>query len=261
MYNTKEGVRKLAVYIHLPFCVRKCRYCDFNSGCYSEEIQKNYVNQLLKEIDWFFEENGSEKIEISSVFFGGGTPSVLPAGEIERILCKLKERAEFEKDAEISIEVNPGTVAEPETEEESKFEAYRRIGINRVSIGMQSASDEELKTLGRIHTFEEFKETYQLAVKAGFTNINVDVMYALPGQGFTSFEHSLRTVAELNPVHISAYSLIVEEGTPFYETDFAKEGKPLPDEDEERRMYESAAEILAEYGYEQYEISNYALPG
>ena len=260
----KEGVKELAVYIHLPFCVRKCLYCDFISGCYKEEVQQNYVNKLLKEIDLTFQEikkENKEDIIISSVFFGGGTPSLLPAKDIERILCKLKEHTVIDENAEISIEVNPGTVKRPEAGEEGKFEAYQRMGINRISIGMQSASDEELKTLGRIHTFEEFKETFNLAREAGFDNINVDVMYALPGQDFASFEKSLRTAAGFNPTHISAYSLIVEEGTPFFDTDFEQEGKPLPDEDEERRMYESAAEILAGYGYEQYEISNYTKPG
>ena len=268
MNNTKEGVKELAVYIHLPFCVCKCKYCDFISGCYPEAVQKSYVNKLLKEIGWFFENRrtnhsgSTETIRITSVFFGGGTPSILPAEEIERILCKLKEEAEFADDIEITIEVNPGTVAGT-GEKDSKFTVYRRIGINRISIGMQSASDEELRILGRIHTAEEFDETYQLASEAGFENISVDVMYALPGQNYDSFERSLRKAASLKPQpkHISAYSLIVEEGTPFYETDFAALGIPLPDEEEERRMYESAAEILKEYGYVQYEISNYAIPG
>ena len=260
----KEGVKELAVYIHLPFCVRKCLYCDFISGCHPEEVQNSYVNKLLKEIDLTFQEikkENKEDVIVSSVFFGGGTPSLLSAKDIERILCKLKEHAVIDENAEISIEVNPGTVKRPVPGEEGKFEAYQRMGINRISIGMQSSSDDELKTLGRIHTFEEFKETFNLAREAGFKNINVDVMYALPGQDFASFEKSLRTAAGFNPTHISAYSLIVEEGTPFFDTDFEQEGKPLPDEDEERRMYESAAEILAGYGYEQYEISNYAKPG
>ncbi|MBR3040791.1 MAG: radical SAM family heme chaperone HemW [Lachnospiraceae bacterium] len=266
MNNHKEGVREIAVYIHLPFCVRKCLYCDFISGCYSEEIQNSYVNKLLQEIDWFFAERKkkkSENIRISTIFFGGGTPSILPTNEINRILCKLKDNCELSSNAEISIEVNPGTVKLSDAGEENKFESYRRMGINRISIGMQSASDDELKTLGRIHTAEEFDETYRMAMKAGFDVINVDVMYALPGQNYASFEKSLRKVAALDPKpkHISAYSLIVEEGTPFYDTDFHALGKDLPDEDEERRMYEGAADILAEYGYEQYEISNYSLPG
>ena len=265
----KEGVKELAVYIHLPFCVRKCKYCDFISGPCTEEVQLSYVNKLLQEIEWFFtkrRENNQGNIEqiiVSSVFFGGGTPSILPANEIERILCKLKEYAEFDSNAEITIEVNPGTVDTPKAGEEGKFEAYRRMGINRLSIGMQSASDEELRILGRIHTVKDFDRTYQMAVNAGFENISVDIMYALPGQNYASFERSLKKAALLHPKpkHISAYSLIVEEGTPFASMDFNALGIPLPDEDEERRMYEGAAEILGEYGYRQYEISNYALPG
>ena len=253
---TKEGERKLAVYIHLPFCVRKCQYCDFVSGVYPEETQKNYVNRLLQEIDWVFEE---ENAVITSVFFGGGTPSVLPPEYIEKILCKLKENAEF-RDAEITIEVNPGTVSD-EGEGLNKLEKYKRMGINRISIGMQSVNNEELQTLGRIHTFEDFKETFESARRAGFGNISVDVMYALPGQDYASFEHSLRTAASLRPEHISAYSLIIEENTPFEGRDFCEEGIPLPDEEEERKMYASAGRILEEYGYHQYEISNYALDG
>ncbi len=268
----ENGKRNLAVYIHLPFCVRKCLYCDFNSGPYSEEVRRNYVNQLLREIEWFFDdEPETNNLEISTVFFGGGTPSVLHPDEIETILCKLKDALckhnsklcklkRLCKPTEITIEVNPGTVVQKNIEQ---FRRYREMGINRVSIGLQSVNDNELKILGRIHTYEDFLKTYEAAVEAGFTNINVDLIYAVPGQTFESFEKSIRTVASLNPrpSHISAYSLIVEEGTQFFGRDFAKEGIPLPDEEEERRMYRGVSEILKEYGYEQYEISNYALPG
>lgn len=242
-----EHGRELAVYIHLPFCVRKCLYCDFISGPYKEEVRKSYVNKLLWEIDSFFSEIQDENIEITSVFFGGGTPSILPATEIERILCKLKDHARF-NNPEITIEVNPGTVA--------SFSKYLEIGINRLSIGMQSTSDEELKTLGRIHTYEQFLTTLELAKAAGFKNINADVMYAIPGQDYASFEKTLTACANLDLTHISAYSLIVEEGTPFYGMDL-----DLPSEEEERRMYRGVARILAQYGYKQYEISNYAVPG
>ena len=314
--STKEGVRELAIYIHLPFCVRKCLYCDFNSGVYNREVQKSYVNKLCEEIDWTFEErrkNNSGKDVITSIFFGGGTPSVLEPVFIERILCKLKENAELCKPSEeielckphkqselckpeITIEVYPGTVeySEPyedllaenkennieikdqvieytektadSTKDESKednsprkknkLEYYKEIGINRISIGMQSSSDEELKTLGRIHNYEDFLKTYQMAKEAGFENISVDVMYALPGQTFSSFEKTLRKTAELSPAHISAYSLIVEEGTPFDDMDL-----DLPGEETERKMYVSVGKILKEYGYHQYEISNYAKDG
>ena len=276
--STKEGVRELAIYIHLPFCVRKCLYCDFNSGVYDREVQKSYVNKLCEEIDWTFEErrkNNPGKEVITSIFFGGGTPSVLEPVFIERILCKLKENAELCKPSEeielcklnkqselckseITIEVNPGTVeySEPYEDQKNKLEYYKEIGINRISIGMQSGSDEELKTLGRIHNYEDFLKTYQMAKEAGFENISVDVMYALPGQTFSSFEKTLRKTAELSPPHISAYSLIVEEGTPFDDMDL-----DLPGEETERKMYVSVGKILKEYGYHQYEISNYAKDG
>ena len=244
-----EHGKELAIYIHLPFCVRKCLYCDFISGPYGEDVRKSYVNKLLWEIDSFFDEYRDENIVITSIFFGGGTPSILPPGEIERILCKLKEHADF-IEPEITIEVNPGTG------ELSLFEKYHEIGINRISIGLQSTSDEELKTLGRIHTYEQFLNTLDSAKTAGFTNISADVMYAVPGQNYKSFERTLRKVADLGLNHISAYSLIVEEGTPFYDMDL-----DLPSEDVERRMYRGVSRILAEYGLKQYEISNYAKPG
>ncbi len=243
--NTENESRELAVYFHLPFCIKKCLYCDFVSGPYPKEVQESYVNKILWEIEEFFE----KKVRISSVFFGGGTPSILPPEEIEKILCKLKEHSEFVQ-PEITIEVNPGTV------KKGIFEKYKAMGINRISIGLQSTSDEELKTLGRIHTYEDFLNTFNQAKEAGFENISADVIYAIPGQNYQSFEKTIRTVAELGLTHISAYSLIVEEGTPFYEMDL-----DLPSEEEERRMYEGAASILSEYGFKQYEISNYAMPG
>ena len=273
--NMEKDSKELAVYIHLPFCVRKCLYCDFVSGTFSKEVQKSYVNKLLWEIDSFFEALRQKSV-ISSVFFGGGTPSILPPEEIERILCKLKEHAEF-INPEITIEVNPGTVNRNNTADgsvyrkdlcegaedtvypdypEDIFRKYRAMGINRISIGLQSTFNEELKTLGRIHTYEEFISTLEAAKAAGFTNINADWRDAIPGQNFKSFESSLRKTASLGLTHISAYSLIIEEGTPFYEMDLN-----LPSEEEERRMYESAAKILSEYGYRQYEISNYAQNG
>ena len=261
-----EHGKELAIYIHLPFCVRKCLYCDFISGPYGEDVRKSYVNKLLWEIDSFFDEYREKNIVITSIFFGGGTPSILPPGEIERILCKLKEHADF-IEPEITIEVNPGTVdtsdnsriAEVDSKENNEtvlFIKYRKIGINRISIGLQSTSDEELKTLGRIHTYEQFLNTLASAMAAGFTNISADVMYAVPGQNYKSFERTLRKVADLGLNHISAYSLIVEEGTPFYDMDL-----DLPSEDVERRMYRGVSGILAEYGLKQYEISNYAKPG
>lgn len=241
----------LGIYIHIPFCVQKCLYCDFVSEPATSDIKRNYVNCLLKEIELCNFGIGSEiEYIIDSVFIGGGTPSVLDGDWIKEILCKLKERFEFTKDCECTIEVNPGTV------DSEKIKTYREAGINRLSIGLQSCNDNELKVLGRIHNYKDFEETYKAARQAGFNNVNVDLMSSIPEQTEESFIKSLNKVIDLNPEHISVYSLIVEEGTPFYEMDLK-----LPDEDTERQIYYKTSEILKEHGYAQYEISNYAKPG
>ena len=239
--------KELELYIHIPFCLKKCAYCDFLSGPESREIQEEYVNALCEEIR--FCEDFSQS-QVISIFIGGGTPSVLPGEWIARILQEIKEKFDLREDAEISIEVNPGTA------DRKKFQLYRQAGINRISFGCQSADNRELKILGRIHTWEEFLESYHLAREAGFDNINVDLMSGLPEQTSENWERSLRMTAELGPEHISAYSLMIEEGTPFAERNLL-----LPDEDTERKMYEDTSMILAEYGYHQYEISNYAREG
>lgn len=254
-------MRKLGVYIHIPFCVRKCLYCDFLSAVASKEVQEQYLQALLREMEE--EAVHYKEYEADTVFIGGGTPSLPDAVWIEDILCKLKEKYKVAERAEITIEVNPGTV------NEEKLRAYRKAGVNRLSIGLQSASDEELKALGRIHDYKTFTETYHAAVRAGFTNINVDIMAALPGQSKESYLYTLRQVTALvpKPVHISAYSLIIEEGTPFYDkygqgAEQAENAEPaLPSEEEERAMYELTKEYLADAGYERYEISNYAFTG
>ena len=243
--------KSLGIYIHIPFCVQKCLYCDFVSGPASDEIKRNYVNYLLKEIEAciYGNKSGSEYI-VDTIFIGGGTPSVLDAERIEEILCKLKEKFAISNDCECTIEVNPGTV------DFTKLEKYREAGINRLSIGLQSCNDNELKILGRIHNFKDFEDMFQSARTAGFDNINVDLMSSIPEQTEESFTRSLKQVINLSPEHISVYSLIVEEGTPFYEMDLN-----LPDEDTERQIYYKTGEILKEHGYGQYEISNYAKPG
>lgn len=241
--------KSLGIYIHIPFCVQKCLYCDFISGPASLQIKRDYVNRLLEEIEIRTEQLHSS-VTVDSVFIGGGTPSVLDADWIKEILCKLKEKFDFDENCECSIEVNPGTV------DFDKLKCYRKAGINRLSIGLQSCNENELKALGRIHDYAAFEETYMLARKAGFDNINIDLMSAVPEQTEESFNRSLKQICELNPEHLSVYSLIVEEGTPFYDMDLK-----LPDEEEERRMYHNTAKVLKEYGYEQYEISNYAKPG
>ena len=237
----------LELYVHIPFCVRKCQYCDFLSGPSDEETKDRYIEALLKEIR---AAEHTEDYEIVSVFIGGGTPSALKAEAIASIMRTLQEKFFFCEDAEVTIEANPGTV------DLEKLTIYRNVGINRLSLGLQSTDAEELKLLGRIHSYEEFLKSYEWAREAGFSNINIDLMFAIPGQTGEAWRQHLYQVAELNPEHISAYSLIIEEGTPF-----AEQNLELPDEDTEYQMYEDTAEILERYGYRQYEISNYAKQG
>lgn len=246
MKNRKEN-SPMEIYIHIPFCIRKCDYCDFLSGPSGPEEQADYVQALLREIQAVEEGEGRS---VSSIFIGGGTPSVLDERLLGDILREIRNRFKMEEDAEITIEVNPGTA------NIGKLQAYREMGINRLSIGLQSPEGRELKILGRIHNYGQFLETYQEARTVGFDNINIDLMSAIPDQTYEGWVKNLRTVAELEPEHISAYSLIVEEGTPF-----AARKLNLPDEDTEYNMYEATAQILKEYGFEQYEISNYARKG
>ncbi|MBO4347598.1 MAG: radical SAM family heme chaperone HemW [Lachnospiraceae bacterium] len=239
--------KELGIYIHIPFCVKKCNYCDFNSGSFSDEIKARYVDALCKEIEVkseFFKDH-----IINTVFIGGGTPSILPYEYIGRILETLRSFYYVSDSAEVSIECNPGTV------DENKLINYKNFWINRISFGLQSADNDELKVLGRIHSYEEFLESFKLARKAGFENINVDLMCAIPDQSVESFKNSLNNVLNLNPEHISIYSLIIEEGTPFYDMKLN-----LVNEDDEREMVHIIPEILGDE-YCQYEISNYAKKG
>lgn len=247
-------MKKIELYFHIPFCVKKCRYCDFLSAPADEKTRDAYMEALLKEIRGRAEEY--REYFVDSVFIGGGTPSVVNALWIERLLETVRQCFPVSKEAEISIEVNPGTV------DGEKLSRYFAAGVNRVSIGMQSADDGELMRLGRIHSFQDFQKTYRLAVEAGFRNINVDIMSALPGQSMDSYCMTLEKVLQLNPqpAHISAYSLIVEEGTPFAEWN-EKGLLSLPDEDCERQMYEETQKRLRRHGYDRYEISNYAKKG
>lgn len=272
--------KELELYVHIPFCVRKCAYCDFLSAPASVETMRMYADSLLEEIRRFpdcyragegsnmdrgeGEDSYSETYEVSTVFFGGGTPSIFPPEWLTEILDALRKKFRYwSGNTEITIECNPGTV------DENKFRAYRGAGINRLSLGLQSANQEELELLGRIHTWEEFLETYHAARRAGFENINVDLMSALPGQSAESWEKTLKQVLALNPEHISAYSLIIEEGTPFYEKyhtaaelrDCGMDCPELPSEEEERLMYELTETYLKQAGMHRYEISNYAKPG
>ncbi|MDO4326821.1 MAG: radical SAM family heme chaperone HemW [bacterium] len=254
--------RALELYLHIPFCVRKCGYCDFLSFSAKEEQREAYVKQLCQEIQTVGEsvKQSASEYEVVTLFFGGGTPSVLEPEQIQRILDVVRAHFDVREDAEISMEMNPGTLGEGQ-EENSRLLGYKNAGINRVSLGLQSADNAQLRILGRIHTWEQFLESFRRAREAGFSNINIDLMSALPGQTEQSWESSLRLAAELGPEHISAYSLIIEEGTPFYERYTGKGEKDLPDEDTERKMYERTGRILEEYGFSRYEISNYAKVG
>lgn len=253
--------KSLELYVHIPFCVRKCEYCDFLSAPAGADTQQEYVRNLLLEI----EQKGVRctDYEVTTIFFGGGTPSILKAGWIADILDAIHRNFKVRKDAEITIECNPGTLTF------EKLSMYKSAGINRISVGLQSASDAELRELGRIHTYEDFLKSYDLIRKKGFSNINIDLMAALPGQTLKSYEQTLQRVLALKPEHISAYSLIIEEGTPFYEKYEADEllrekgEKPqmLPSEETERLMYERTKKLLLAHGYERYEISNYARRG
>ncbi len=246
--------KELEIYIHIPFCVRKCQYCDFLSGPADESTKEQYMEALCREI----EEKSSlyQDYKVTSIFFGGGTPTAVEAEALCRVLCLIKEKFAICSEAEITIEMNPGTVTK------DALNLYKNAGINRVSLGLQSTHNKELEMLGRIHTYEQFLETYKQVRDAGFENVNIDLMSALPGQDLESYKASLEKVIHLTPPpeHISAYSLIVEEGTPFYEA--YEQGKlDLPSEDVEREMYHLTKDYLKEQGYERYEISNYAKPG
>lgn len=250
MTNKKE----LELYFHIPFCVRKCLYCDFLSAPAEEGTKARYMETLNREAG---ERAGDYRdYRVVSVFVGGGTPSIVPAEQTGRLLETVREGFDLAEDAEITVEVNPGTV------EENMLRCYRQAGVNRLSIGLQSADNRELAALGRIHTYEQFLKTWHTARKCGFSNINVDLMSALPGQTLEDYLGTLEKVLSLKPApeHISAYSLIVEEGTPFYEM-WQKGAIALPDEETDRLMYGKTGELLEKAGYYRYEISNYAKPG
>lgn len=254
-------MKELELYLHIPFCERKCAYCDFLSAPADLPVRISYIKKLQEEIVYCGAQYG--EYQVSSIFFGGGTPTILEGYQLAAILETVKEHFNITTDAEITVECNPGTLTA------GKAEKLVQAGFNRLSMGLQSADDRELHLLGRIHNFAQFLESYDLARKAGFRNINVDLMSALPGQTLKSWQDTLQKVTALRPEHISAYSLIIEEGTPFYER-FAEDerireegGHPrlLPEEDVERQMYELTETFLHTKGYERYEISNYAKPG
>jgi len=249
--------QELGLYVHLPFCVKKCRYCDFLSAPATKEMQERYCQALLTEIESYA--SAAEQYHIRTIYFGGGTPSLIEAEWIGRILEKICHvfSDTNKQDTEITLEVNPGTV------NRQKWNAYEQMGINRISMGLQSSHDEELRLLGRVHTYGEFLKCYEDARAQHFSNISVDIMSALPGQEIRAYRETLESVVKLSPEHISSYSLIVEPETAFwqeYGPGMPKE-KSLPDEETDRMMYALTKNMLEAHGYERYEISNYAKPG
>ena len=242
--------KSIGLYVHIPFCLKKCNYCDFTSfSCISEDVRAAYLNELSREILSYKKE---PRISLDTVFFGGGTPSLLSADEFFTICNAIAESFNLEPDAEFTVEVNPKTLTR------EKLNAYISGGVNRISIGLQTIHDNEYKILGRIHNFEDFVSTYKMVRDAGITNINVDLMYGIPGQTSESLGKTLNEVISMRPEHISAYGLILEEGTPLWKM---KDALIFPDGDEEFLLYEKICDVLKNSGYSHYEISNYSLPG
>ncbi len=240
--------KEIGVYVHIPFCKQKCYYCDFISYCNKDNLIEDYVKAVKKEIRM-----QNIQSQITTVYIGGGTPSYIDSKYIVEIIDEIKKK-NLSKRPEITIEVNPGTVTK------EKLKDYRKCGINRLSIGLQSTQNEILKEIGRIHNFEQFLETYQMARKVGFKNINVDLILGIPNQRIKDLKESLEKIIELQPEHISVYSLIVEDGT-HIANKIEKGELELPDEDTERNMYWYVKNTLELNGYTHYEISNFAKKG
>ena len=241
-------MEELGIYIHIPFCKQKCFYCDFCSFANKNEMQEKYVETVINEIKNI---THKEKYTVTTIYLGGGTPSILNPDYIKSILQEIKSSFEILDDAEITIEINPGTV------NEEKLKKYKEYGINRLSIGLQSANDKILKKIGRIHDYKQFEETFFYARKCGFKNINVDLMIGLPTQAVEDVKQTLEKIIQKNPEHISVYSLIIEEGT-IIEKLINENKLQLPDEETERIMYWTVVNELKENGYNQYEISNFS---
>lgn len=253
-------MKKIGLYIHIPFCKRKCYYCDFVSYCNKDNLIEEYIKYLkqelrevAKEMEFNFKYNDGEKIVVDTIYIGGGTPSYIDCNYIVDIMNEIYKNYNLDL-KEVTIEVNPKTV------NAEKLKAYKKAGINRLSIGMQETNDEILKKIGRIHTYSDFLHTYKTARDVGFENINIDVMIGLPGQSIRNVEETINKVIELNPEHISLYSLILEENTKLYELVKNKE-ITLETDEIERRMYHSARKNLNRNGYKQYEISNFSKKG
>lgn len=241
--------RTLGLYVHFPFCTSKCPYCDFYSRTDYNEINR-YTSALILQMEDYA--RAASMHDVDSIFFGGGTPTAIPVKQLLRVIDGIYDNFNVRSDVEFTVEANPATITA------SELRKLRRAGVNRISIGLQSANDDELKALGRIHTYDDFVQSFKAVRKAGIDNISVDLMYGIPNQTPESFADTLSKVVSLDPEHISIYSLKIEEGTPF---DKIKDTLTLPDEDSECKMYADAVEFLEQNGYEQYEISNFAKAG
>lgn len=245
-------MRDIGIYVHIPFCVKKCDYCDFTSfGNVKEEIIYNYIKELNNNIK---EELTKEKYDVKTVYFGGGTPSYINSNYIVEILNTIKQNSIINQNAEITIEVNPGTVTK------EKLQQYKNVGINRLSIGLQETHNNLLKSIGRIHSYEDFLSTYNLARKTGFNNINVDLIIGLPKQSIQDIKENLEKIINLKPEHISVYSLILEENTVLYNK-YQNGEIELPSDIQERNMYWYVKNTLENNGFKHYEISNFSRPG
>lgn len=243
-------MKEIGIYVHIPFCKQKCKYCDFLSFDNKNELIDDYIRSLLKEI----EECDKKAFKVNTIYFGGGTPSFISSNLVVIVLSKIKEKFQVIENAEITIEVNPGTV------DKDKLKEYKEAGFNRLSIGLQESHNEILKTIGRIHTYSDFEKCFEMAKEVGFNNINVDLMLALPTQSINDLEESLNKVIKLEPNHISLYSLILEDGT-ILEKEINQGLYILPNDEEERKMYDLTKKILEKNGYIHYEISNFAKKG
>jgi len=241
-------MKEISLYIHIPFCKQKCLYCDFPSYSGKERLMNEYTDALNKEIL-----QKAEKYSINSIFIGGGTPSYLKDSSLQSLLATLN-KLNLKENLEFTVECNPGTL------NKKNLDIMKKYNVNRISMGLQATKNSILKEIGRIHSYEEFKNNYLLARDIGFDNINIDLMFGLPNQTLEAWEESLEEIAKLKPAHISAYSLIIEEGTRFYNL-YEQDKLNLPNEDIERLMYLSTKDILNKYGYHQYEISNFAKIG
>lgn len=243
-------MKKIGIYIHIPYCKQKCHYCDFISFSGKESSIEKYIQTIKKEID----ECQHTDFDVSTIYIGGGTPSIIKEKYITEIINKIREKFIVLQNAEITIEVNPGTVTR------EKLKEYKKSGINRLSIGLQSTDNAILKKIGRIHTYQEFLESYNMAREEGFNNINIDLMFALPEEDEWGIAIQVSEIINLNPEHISIYSLIVEENTKIKEM-IENNKITLPTDEEERAMYWKIKSLLEENGYTHYEISNYCKSG